>query len=61
MALNGEVMPSSSFTNLPKNYTKRNLYNMYVEVLKDMQVYTLSKTSFLRFWRDHFPHVKIPN
>lgn len=60
ITFNGEVQPNSNFTHLPDNFTKREVYNLYVESQKDSQNSTLSLPSFLRIWRQDFSHVKIP-
>lgn len=60
ITFNGEVLPNSNFTHLPDNFTKREVYSLYAESQKDSLNSTLSLPSFLRIWRQDFPHVKIP-
>ena len=60
ITFNGEVLPNSNFTHLPDNFTKREVYNLYVESQKDSLNSTLSLPSFLLIWHQDFHHVKIP-
>ena len=57
---NGESIPNCKFTHLPDNFTKTEVYNLYIETLKERNMPMLSLCSFLRVWRKHFSLVKIP-
>ena len=57
---NGKNLPNCKFTHSSDNFTKTEVYNLYVETLKERNMPILSLCSFLRVWRKHFPHVKIP-
>lgn len=57
---NGENLQNCKFTHLPDNFTKAEVYNLYVETLKERNMPMLSLCSFLRVWRKYFSHVKIP-
>lgn len=57
---NGESIPNCKFTHLPDNFTKTKVFSLYVETLKERNMPIFLLCSFLRVWRKHFSHVKIP-
>ena len=57
----GEVMPHKNEIHLPSFLTKKRLYQVMCEDMKEKSNNEfLSKTAFQRLWKDEFKHVVIP-
>ena len=56
----GEKMPHKSEVHLPSFLTKQRLYKAMVDGINAYSNILLSRTSFLRLWKEEFDHVVIP-